>query len=71
MGASQEKLYLSMGGCGKAKVQRMGESLTSRGGRMARSWQASLTRWEARASIDFCLSHWHGILCNSSQKRAS
>jgi len=29
MGASQEKLYLTMGGCGKAKVQRMRESLNS------------------------------------------
>jgi len=29
---------------------------------------ASLTRWRAHASIDFCLSHWNGIRRNSTTK---
>ncbi len=56
---------------GKAKVRAVRESLTSLGGRTARSRRASLTRWRARASIDSRLSHWNGIHRNSSQKRAS
>jgi len=71
MGGLWRKLYLSIGGCGKMNVRKVGQSLTSFGVRMARSGRASLTSWRARASIDFCLSHWNGIRRHSSQKRPS